>query len=155
MYINTEADECPHSDMRLRRRVIRSGAVQYVMQCQTCGEASKQPLSHARVQALGKGEPPDFDEELKSRYAEQWRERHRAKRTEFFRQYDQYLKTPEWAHRRSLVLDRANGICEGCRERHAVEVHHLTYRHVGEEFLFELVALCDECHDRVHRDDGR
>jgi len=32
----------------------------------------------------------------------------------------------------------------------ATEVHHLTYQHVGHEFLFELVAICRECHTRWH-----
>jgi hypothetical protein len=32
-------------------------------------------------------------------------------------------------------------------------VHHLTYAHVFNEFLFELMAVCDECHDRLHRED--
>lgn len=28
--------------------------------------------------------------------------------------------------------------------------HHLTYAHVTQEFLFELVAICGDCHARVH-----
>jgi hypothetical protein len=32
----------------------------------------------------------------------------------------------------------------------AREVHHRTYQHVGEEFLYELLALCHGCHDRGH-----
>jgi hypothetical protein len=31
-----------------------------------------------------------------------------------------------------------------------VLAHHLAYKHVGHEFLFELAALCLECHARVH-----
>jgi 5-methylcytosine-specific restriction endonuclease McrA len=51
-----------------------------------------------------------------------------------------------------LVLQRANGHCEGCGQRKAVQVHHLTYEHVGQEFLWELRAVCSECHDRLHPD---
>lgn len=64
--------------------------------------------------------------------------------------YAGYLKSEEWALRRDLVLQRAGGRCEGCRLKAASEVHHLTYEHVTHEFLFELVALCDGCHDRIH-----
>ena len=32
----------------------------------------------------------------------------------------------------------------------AKQVHHTTYANVGHEFLFELVALCPECHNRYH-----
>lgn len=70
----------------------------------------------------------------------------------FKREYDIYLKTPGWRARRAKVMKRANGICEGCLERQATQVHHLTYGHVFEEFMFELVAVCDECHARVHID---
>lgn len=55
-----------------------------------------------------------------------------------------------WARKRSLVLERANHTCEGCGIRRATQVHHLTYKHVYDEFLWELVATCDECHDRAH-----
>jgi 5-methylcytosine-specific restriction endonuclease McrA len=48
------------------------------------------------------------------------------------------------------VIERADGLCEGCRSAEAVHVHHLTYKHCGNEFLWELVAICRECHERVH-----
>ena len=64
--------------------------------------------------------------------------------------YDQYLQSPAWRDIRQLVLRRAHGRCEGCGRRPAAHVHHLSYQHVGKEFLWELVAVCQECHDRVH-----
>ena len=64
--------------------------------------------------------------------------------------YDRYLESPAWAERRRLVLERAGGKCEGCRKRLATQVHHLTYEHVGNELLFELVAVCRDCHERIH-----
>ena len=64
--------------------------------------------------------------------------------------YRRYLASDAWQRRRSRVLQRAGGRCEGCGEHPATEVHHLTYDHVGDEFLFELVALCSECHRRIH-----
>jgi 5-methylcytosine-specific restriction endonuclease McrA len=65
-------------------------------------------------------------------------------------QYHEYLQTDAWQERRRLVLRRAGGICEGCRKARAVEVHHLTYQHIGHEFLWELVAICRACHERYH-----
>lgn len=64
--------------------------------------------------------------------------------------YADYLKSRQWADKRDRVLRRANFHCEGCGCRPAVDVHHLTYEHVTQEFLFELVALCRECHERIH-----
>lgn len=65
--------------------------------------------------------------------------------------YAAYLKTPAWRERRALVMKRAKNVCEGCGQAKATEVHHLTYAHIGKEFLFELVALCGACHDRWHK----
>jgi hypothetical protein len=65
--------------------------------------------------------------------------------------YRDYLKSQEWAVRRAKVMRRAGHICEGCGNKPATEVHHLTYDHVTEEFLFELVAVCGDCHERLHR----
>lgn len=65
--------------------------------------------------------------------------------------YAWYLTTPKWDRIRRAVLRRANSACEGCGGIGlALQVHHLTYKHVGNEFLWELVAVCDPCHERVH-----
>jgi 5-methylcytosine-specific restriction endonuclease McrA len=65
-------------------------------------------------------------------------------------EYHQYLQTPQWAERRALVLKRSAGLCEGCRLASAEQVHHTTYAHCGNEFLWELVAICRDCHERFH-----
>lgn len=76
-----------------------------------------------------------------------------AERGRFTLAYRQYIASPEWKARREKVLDRCNGICEGCRESPATEVHHLSYRHFMDEFLFELAGLCHDCHERWHQSD--
>ena len=64
--------------------------------------------------------------------------------------YVDYLRSDHWQDTRRRVLQRASGFCEGCQQRRATQVHHLTYTHVGAEFLWELVAICDACHSRLH-----
>ena len=64
--------------------------------------------------------------------------------------YAQYRKSRKWLDKRTKVMERAGNLCEGCRERPAQIVHHLTYEHIGDELLFELVALCRDCHARCH-----
>ncbi len=66
--------------------------------------------------------------------------------------YSEYLNTPKWAAIRSRVLMRENGICQGCEISPAVHVHHTTYDNVGDELLFQLVALCVSCHSKLHPD---
>jgi hypothetical protein len=29
-------------------------------------------------------------------------------------------------------------------------VHHLNYQRLGDEMLFDLVALCEGCHQKLH-----
>jgi len=87
-------------------------------------------------------------------------ERYEARRQEFAREqaernrewhdrYDAYLHTVEWQQRKRLVLKRCNGICEACGRRPATEIHHLTYKHVCNEPLFDLVGICRDCHEDI------
>src|SRR5690606_26359580 len=66
-------------------------------------------------------------------------------------EYNRYMRTDEWRAKREKVLTRANGTCEGCGERVATEVHHLTYERLGAEMLFDLVAVCSDCHMTIHQ----
>ena len=151
--------DCDHATTALRRRVVKGGGIQYVHQCLRCGESRNQPIAKAKaIEACGGVEPPPFDDHLR----EEWEQRRseaaevikeKFSREAFFADYGPYLKSPAWVRRRSLVLRRAHGICEGCGERQPTQVHHLTYRHVGAEFLFELAALCDQCHERIHEEE--
>jgi len=97
---------------------------------------------------------PEYDEQLKVDYRERVVSEHTetraAEKAEFFVWYNEYLKSTEWRSRRARVLKRANGICEGCLVSEATQVHHLTYEHVGDELMFELVAICDACHEKAH-----
>ena len=64
--------------------------------------------------------------------------------------YNEYLRSDAWRERRQLVLERAGGLCEGCRKRPACDVHHATYEHLYDELLFELLAVCRDCHKKIH-----
>jgi 5-methylcytosine-specific restriction endonuclease McrA len=66
------------------------------------------------------------------------------------RQYDAYMASPAWRRKRQMVLDRDGGICQGCRKHAASEVHHMTYVRFGCEMLFDLVSVCEDCHDKIH-----
>lgn len=139
--------KCKHFNPAPRRRVTEAGTT-YHWQCLVCGEER----GHISVKQGEKwtrdaGVPFDlFDEELhpawQASQALKWNSRREA--------YDAYLRSPEWAVKRALVLKRANGHCEGCGLAIATQVHHQTYDNVGAEFLWELAAVCRACHERVH-----
>lgn len=148
--------KCEHLSVSLRTREIQGGSVQFVYQCMRCGDAKGQAIRRVDALRLCEGNlPPPFEPVLQERWAaakSTAAEAINAKfgRGAFFEAYDEHLKTDAWRRMRSLVFRRAQGLCEGCGQTAPTQVHHLTYEHLGQEFLFELVAVCDSCHERVH-----
>jgi 5-methylcytosine-specific restriction endonuclease McrA len=148
--------DCPHSNAPIVRKPTRAGTFNYTRQCQDCGQQVGQFIGRERVmKETGGKEPGDWSEQL------EWRE-HNERMAEMDAEYaarraryGEYLSTPAWRAKRQVVLDREGGLCQGCRSAKATQVHHLTYDHVFNELLFELVALCDACHETAHagRDD--
>lgn len=72
-------------------------------------------------------------------------------RQAFFDLYDMYLLSSAWLAKRRAALDRTRGNCGMCYVELATQVHHLTYRHVGDELPQELIAVCHRCHEACHR----
>jgi 5-methylcytosine-specific restriction endonuclease McrA len=77
--------------------------------------------------------------------------RRRIKGTAWWNDYAEHLASEEWASIRKQALARDGHLCQHCRMRKATVVHHLTYGHVGDEQLDELLSLCTECHRAIHR----
>jgi hypothetical protein len=69
--------------------------------------------------------------------------------------YKKYLQTPEWKAKRERVLIRDNYLCQGCLQNRAVDVHHMSYANFGDELFFQLISLCKECHEKVHKDKNK
>ena len=67
-----------------------------------------------------------------------------------YEEYSNYLKTDNWKRIRKLVLERDQYLCQGCRTKKAVHVHHTTYDFLGDELLFQLISLCVDCHQKIH-----
>jgi len=165
-------NRCEHSETLLKKRLLSNNSIQYVYQCMCCGKATSNAIKAEKALVLNNGiDPEPFDEKLGDTYYEEYRkgiekiEDHyktlievekskiNEKIKDFNKWYKKYLSSDDWLKKRDKVLLRAQGICEGCRENEATVVHHTTYEHVGEEFLFELVALCYKCHARIHEKD--
>lgn len=149
---------CGCNDTPLRRLTQRNGAEHVVAQCQRCGQRSKF-IPKAKVAGVVSDirELPEIDRKLR----ESFKTHELATNHELFsappanddawhEAYDEYLASDKWARLREKVMTRSAGICEGCLGAPATEVHHLTYKHVGDELLWELVAVCRDCHRRCH-----
>ena len=68
-----------------------------------------------------------------------------------FENYKEYMKSNAWKVKRKLVLERAKGMCESCGIKRATQIHHKTYKHLYNEPLKDLIALCGICHQDKHK----
>jgi hypothetical protein len=73
-----------------------------------------------------------------------------AKQRAWEERYRTYMNSLPWILLRAKGLGRAKDLCECCKRRPAVQVHHLTYTLLGNEDLADLLAVCMECHRKIH-----
>lgn len=66
--------------------------------------------------------------------------------------YYEYMKSIAWAQKRYEALKRAGHKCQLCGDGYAIlQVHHNSYKNMGNEPLEDLVVLCTDCHEMFHR----
>ncbi|MCK9327351.1 MAG: HNH endonuclease [Bacteroidales bacterium] len=68
-------------------------------------------------------------------------------------EYAKYLQSRHWQAFRLKALKHYGKKCHLCgiKEVPYFHVHHLTYERLGKEKLSDVVVLCEECHNEVHR----
>ncbi|SRR6266849_6211614 len=154
-----QKSHCEHLEVEVRQRRDGGGASHFYRQCIECGRSVGSALKKTPEltnSPLWKDDhEAKYEADRKSQYNRILQKHIRKQKSGgdgFKREYDIYLSTPSWQAKRAKVMKRAGGLCEGCLERNATQVHHLTYDHIFDEFMFELVAVCDECHARLHAD---
>lgn len=144
---------CQHRIKEIKKRIKSDASKYYVEQCSDCGWCSN-GISKAKLSEEIKAIAPEYDENKQKQWSDAKSQYYQELKSEqnqaWFEEYNNYLSTPDWKQKRQKVLNRSNRVCEGCLEKTATQVHHKTYQNVGNEFLFELVALCGYCHDRIH-----
>ena len=67
------------------------------------------------------------------------------------REYLRYIASPAWAELRARYFRYRLIVCAGCKGTGRLDLHHRTYARFGAERISDMVALCRDCHDRVHR----
>lgn len=65
-----------------------------------------------------------------------------------------YMQSNKWHNIRSIVLSRDNYACKVCSSVDSLEIHHMSYEHLGDEQLSDLVTLCRKCHFTLHEQLG-
>ena len=64
--------------------------------------------------------------------------------------YWDHLRSPWWLSRRRAALAEVAGLCQHCGSTRNLQVHHLTYDHLGNEPITDLAVLCKRCHRLEH-----
>lgn len=145
--------QCPHVDgAKPRWRTEKKQAVW--LQCLNCGATVGKAIKQSTMSPLQLCSLEMWDEALAKKHNELWMQVYELKKQEkemgWTAWYNDYLDSPAWKVKREAVLKRDNRWCQGCREKHATQVHHLSYKHVGKELLFELTSVCSDCHVVIH-----
>ena len=140
-----------------------AGSQYFGFQCARCGVADRMNRADLKVDprtaAPKNQELADSWIDRRNRRFKQLRDQQQkreesareAVNREWRHRYESHMNSPKWREIRSRVLERAAGLCEGCRMRKPVQVHHRSYDNLGNEFLWELAAVCLECHERFHQ----
>lgn len=158
-----ESFACNHPETLLTRYTCSNGAIQYVMQCLVCKARTSSPIAHSRLTSDQKRHAPDFDDAGRQERRREINHRFEIHRELFnsvawWRAYNTYLISNEWIDKRAQVLARDRWKCQekrnGCTVS-ATEVHHLTYKNVGDEPLEDLLSVCHHCHELITAESRR
>ncbi len=72
------------------------------------------------------------------------------------KEYDDYMKSDEWAEKCNQRLKIAEHKCEMCggleKNSKGLQIHHISYKNLGRENVGnELICVCGRCHLMLHR----
>jgi hypothetical protein len=145
---------CTNYNIIKVKKTSDNNTVHVYTQCTSCGYKENGPISKKEIDL---DSLPLFNDDLLnslttdiySEYNSIQTELDEKKRDDFFIKYNEYLKTDIWKSKRERVLKRDKNLCQACLKRKASEVHHLSYKHVFNEPLFELVSVCNICHKEI------
>lgn len=152
--------DCRHEDWEYRKvtQARTDGKIVYMRtaQCLKCGRRVK--FSRKDLWLPNQGDEanlPEFDKDFERKlYDSEIQKRNDSRIAKFrqkHREYEIYICTsPEWRNRREKVLKRAGYICECCLDKKASQVHHMNYDSLFNEILWDLKAVCYDCHKKIH-----
>lgn len=149
-----ECPKCNSENYQYVRKDWESGSGFNInRQCMNCGYADCSRHFPHTVEYLGM-----FNIELNDEYYRKESERFRSEQSEkrtfelqqWHNENDPYYKSEKWRRKRDYVLKRDSYLCQMCLTNRAIDVHHTTYIHFGNELTSELISVCRGCHNVIH-----
>ncbi len=156
-YKSAGLHDCDHSATEYRDRTIAGGGIQRIRQCLNCGKSvgnAKKLDSQVAVSSWDNilvERAEQNRDSVRERIYEAALKRTSSLEIEGYADYEEYLRSEKWKQKRTAVLNRDSGICQACLSSEADQVHHLTYDRIFDEPLFDLVAICQPCHEQLHK----
>jgi hypothetical protein len=151
---------CSHLQKLVCNKPDKNGRPYIAEQCIKCGSRvgnyhPTKNYSPTELAAL-----PPWNRDLEAGYSKRkwteiaalWQAEKDKEDDAWWQRYEAHLQSPKWKALRKKVIERAKGFCEGCGQNKATQAHHLNYDRVGDEMLFDLVAVCEGCHKKVHKE---
>lgn len=85
--------------------------------------------------------------------SKKWKKRFKNKQ-KYRPKYKEYIKSKAWMKKRRVFIELHGRKCAACDSKNKLRVHHMSYRHVGNERESELIILCARCHEEYHELNG-
>ena len=97
--------------------------------------------------------------DLSREYSEKLRKLEQERPQKSDKTYEELLTKQEWYNFRSKVINDRGYVCEFCKKKHNLQIHHKLYykkpdKEKIEPWLYnmdEVLLLCDNCHKLAHK----
>lgn len=134
---------CRHENTRVVYGHYRSGSRKYREYCDDCGNFSEYGYTGCGLKKA--------IERYGSAMVDAARHESTAPIRDKRPNYREYIQSAEWFSKRNAAILRADGKCQisGC-DRDAEQVHHRHYLNLGNERDEDLMAVCRDCHEKIH-----
>jgi phage terminase large subunit GpA-like protein len=65
-------------------------------------------------------------------------------------EYLSYIQSSDWFKKAQRIRDR-DVVCQGCGSEKNLDVHHKTYKRFKHESDEDLILICRQCHEQIHK----
>lgn len=129
-----------------RRRKINSEAIQArLKRLFTCKKCVANEVIRKQNESKAYWKLSKQKEQQRESEERQWAESVRSM------PYKEYLETEHWQGLRKMKLRQSHGRCQLCDQTNVIlHVHHKCYDRLGQEYLTDLIVLCEQCHKKYH-----
>lgn len=154
---------CECYDFEPMKMTQRNGIVRVVLVCPICAGKKSDGVKKSdypnaeNFQEYGECEwvakTNALIKEVKDEALAKRNDSYQQKTNVFWKAYQQYLQSDKWKRKSAAVINR-DGICQACLSAESKQAHHLTYKHVFNEPLFDLIGVCIPCHNKITKMDA-